>query len=166
MANNQKLSYAKKQPEENSNNKLSYAKKQQLEKDIRLLSSQLKEKMKIYKGLENTKQINEIGRIDKMINAKIDKYKNIVYRFKCPRCNSTDTKRTGLTTQLETKARFFCFNCDLKNKESYEINKNKDNFTHTFFVLSNNEIENIINNDESINEKQKEFFLKKYKIVR
>lgn len=149
-----------------SNQKLSYAKKQQLQKDIKILSLQLKEKLNLYKGLESTKQINEIGRIDKMVNAKIDKYKNIVYRFKCPRCNSTDTKRTGLTTQIEVKARFFCFNCDFRNKESFEKYKNKDKFTPTFFVLSDIEIQEIIKNDKSLSEEKKEFFLKKYKIVR
>jgi transposase-like protein len=129
-----------------------------LAKEINLDSSRLKEKIEKFKELDpNHKDIpkKKPKKVEKSNIPAINRFDEIVYRFKCPDCGSNHTKRTGLTTQREPKARFLCLNCQQKWRE----NKNVDRM---FFTLSNKDIENIINNDVSLSKEKRDFFLDRY----
>ena len=89
-------------------------------------------------------------------NAKYNS--NTVYRFQCPRCKGKNTKRSGLTTQNEIKCRLYCLDCQDKRYIS------GDESITSFFVLSNQQVKDIIENDLTLNKQQKDFFLYKYLI--
>ena len=81
-----------------------------------------------------------------------------IYRFPCPRCGGRNTKRSGLTTQNEIKCRMFCNDCLVKRDTT------RDTKIIAFFVLSNQQIKDIIENDLTLDKQKKDFFLYKYLI--
>lgn len=87
-----------------------------------------------------------------------ERIKDTVYRFQCPRCKGYNTKRFGLTTQIEPKCRMICLDCQMKRTIT------KDRKVTLFFVLSNDEVKNIIMNDKNLTKEKKDFFLYKYLI--
>jgi hypothetical protein len=132
--------------------------KDQLRKEINLDSARLKEKIQKLKEIDPNIGLKK--KVPKRADAdlnRVNRFDQIVYRFICPDCKSNQTKRTGLTTQREPKARFLCLNCQRKWRE----NKNVDRM---FFTLSNNDIANIINNDTSLTKEKRDFFLDRYLI--
>jgi hypothetical protein len=82
----------------------------------------------------------------------------ITFRFQCPRCNGFNTKRNGTTTQLETKARYLCYDCQLKRFKSKDIR------IMPFFVMGNNEMKEAIDSKKEITEEQRKLFYEKYLI--
>lgn len=122
------------------------------DEEIRQLTFQLKHALARKQG----KELNiEYSRLNKGLD---DRFSNTVYRFPCPRCKGYNTKRSGLTTQIETKCRLICLDCQIKR------NATKDPKITSFFVLSNDEVKDIIKNDDSLSKEKKDFFLYKYLI--
>ena len=86
------------------------------------------------------------------VNNKDNYNSDTIYRFPCPRCKGRNTKRSGLTTQSERKSRLFCLDCQSQKDKT------------SFFVLSNQQIKDILNNDLTLTKEKKSFFLYKYLI--
>ena len=138
------------------------AKKDELKREINLDSARLKEKIDRLRAIDPTIAKKVVKRKAKKIElpksvVSINRFDEIVYRFKCPDCNSSHTKRTGLTTQREPKARFLCLNC----QQNWRENKNVDRM---FFTLSSKEILDILNNDKNLTKEKREFFIERYLI--
>ena len=83
---------------------------------------------------------------------------DIIYRFQCPRCKGYNTKRSGLTTQIDVKFRLLCLDCRLQRGIT------KDETITPFFILTNQEIKDIIKNDLTLSKEKRDFFLYKYLI--
>lgn len=99
-----------------------------------------------------------VQRYDKRISQEKDRFNDTVYRFPCPRCKGRNTKRSGLTTQIETKCRLICLDCQLQRDIT------KDTTITAFFVLSNKDIKDILMNDLTLPKEKRDFFLYKYTI--
>lgn len=106
------------------------------------------EKLQFPKKKEKAKRIVNKSYLDK-----------ITFRFQCPRCNGFNTKRNGTTTQLETKARYLCYDCQLKRFKSKDIR------IMPFFVLGNSEMKQMIDSKKDITEEQRKLFYEKYLIT-
>ena len=120
-----------------------------IDKEIKELTNRLKQ------ALDRKKQgYDSISTDTENIRYNTD----TVYRFQCPRCKSYNTKRSGLTTQIDIKFRLLCLDCRLQRGIT------KDKSITPFFVLSNQEIKDIIENDLTLSKEKKNFFLYKYLI--
>lgn len=102
-------------------------------------------------------------------NYHVSLFDEPVYSFQCPRCKSFNTKRNGTTTQLNPKARFFCFDCGKKKSENEgkitdKRRKNGLKRYRVYFVLSNDEMIDIIKKDSKLSSDEKKYFLEKYVI--
>lgn len=131
--------------------------KDELRKEINQDSARLKEKIEKLKEIDPHIKTKPKKKVKKREISNINRFDEIVYRFQCPDCHSNHTKRTGLTTQREPKARFLCLNC----QADWRANKSVDRM---FFTLSNNDIESIIRNDSSLTKEKRDFFLDRYLI--
>lgn len=131
-------------------------KKNKIDKEIKELTTRLKlalsRKKQGYTSISSAKEEEE----DNNNNVRYES--DTIYRFQCPRCKGYNTKRSGLTTQIDVKFRLLCLDCRLQRG----ITKNK--FITPFFVLTNQEIKDIIENDLTLSKEKKNFFLYKYLI--
>ena len=115
------------------------------DKEIKELTSKLKLALAKKGKTLNTAQIKRKQQYE-------DMYSDTVYRFQCPRCKGNNTKRSGITTQSERKSRLFCLDCQTQKDKT------------SFFVLSNQQIKDILNNDLTLTKQKRDFFLYKYLI--
>lgn len=125
------------------------------DEEIKELTFRLKVALAKKKG-ENVSHL--VKKVVRKNRISIDRFADIVYRFPCPRCHGTNTKRFGLTTQIETKARIRCLDCHLKRSIT------KDKKIKQFFVLTNKEMKDSIGNNISLSKEKKKFFLDRYLI--
>lgn len=142
--------------------------KKDIDKDIKKYTHKLKELIAQKQGLtleqlefrQKEKAMSNNNRRNAPIqfnkNIDVSRFREIVFKFRCPDCHGTDTKRNGTTTQLETKARFLCYNCQHQRIEL------EDKSITPFFVLSNDEMKQQILSNKYISQEQKKQFLEKY----
>lgn len=122
---------------------------------VEQLEFKQKEKnMKSHNLANSTKSFIQKKKID------VKRFRDITYQFQCPNCEGRNTKRNGITTQLNQKARFLCVDCQLKKQQSDEIE------TPHFFTMGNEEMIYQIEKDKSITDEQKKLFIEKYIIKR
>jgi len=93
---------------------------------------------------------------EKKIN--VQRFRDITFKFRCPECKGRNTKRNGTTCQINTKARFLCFDCKYKRQVT------NDTSITPFFVLSNDEMIAEINASKKLSKNQKKDFHDKYVI--
>lgn len=98
----------------------------------------------IRKTTEKLRQLLQDKKNKVDINAKYNKKQ--VFKFKCTRCKKRNTKRDGTTTQIEKKARHFCFDC------------------MRYFSISNDDMKKEINSQKSLSNFYKKHYLDKYLI--
>ena len=143
-----------------------------IDKDIKDYTLKLKELLAKKQGItleqlefrqkeKNMKSHNLANSVPKFIKEKkidVQRFRNITFKFQCPKCRGYNTKRNGTTTQLNTKSRFLCYDCQLSRQIT------KDNRITHFFTLSNDEMIHAINSNKEINEEQRKLFYEKYLI--
>jgi len=125
-----------------------------IDKDIKNMTKRLKELLAQKQGItleqleqRTKKPIQHIKRKD-------------MYHFQCPNCHSRNTKRNGITTQLNKKARYICFDCELRKRLHNDV------MTPHFFTMGNEEMQYQIERDKTLNDEQKRLFIEKYTIKR
>ena len=115
-------------------------------------------RLKIALARKQGKNVNKLlGQLRKRNRIDVTRFDDIMFRFPCPRCKGTNTKRTGKTNQLESKGRLLCFDCQLKRSVTKNVK------ITPFFVLTNKQMEDIINLSNN-DAKTKKFFKNKYLI--
>lgn len=125
------------------------------------LTERLKENMYKLTGKEyKSKEKNELDRVSNIQKTKRYDYTGLMFNFQCPRCKGRNTRRSGITTQPNKKARMFCMTCFAKRKET------NDNNVKCYFVLTNQQIIDEIRIDKTLNQLKKKFFIEKYSITK
>ena len=130
--------------------------KAKIDDEIRDLTLRLKMAIAKKKGGKTSQE--SIVKYHKRVNQEQERFNDMVYRFPCPRCGGRNTKRSGLTTQIEIKCRLTCLDCQIQRDIT------KDTKITSFFVLSNKQVKDIIENDLTLTKEKKDFFLYKYLI--
>lgn len=128
-----------------------------VDKEIKVITTRLKELIAYKKGI-TVEELNFKNKEKEKKKINNSRFRDITFKFQCPDCQQYNTKRNGTTTQIETKARFLCYDCQ------YQRQITKDKTITPFFVLSNDEMKEEIDSNKGINEEQRKMFYEKYLI--